>query len=120
MNPMTDEQLAEWSATKVMGWHKDHVWIEWYDKCEQSTGYTMEQECSDKYVYWNPCAIENLYQVWLLEERIEKIDATDQYIYFLGQVIYREKGEVETTFTLLHATARQKVEAMYMVLEGEK
>ena len=61
---MTDEQLAERTATKVMGWHKQEKGVPIYEAHEYPDGYIF---CSD----WQPCT--DLNQAVMVADKWKKV-----------------------------------------------
>lgn len=67
---MTEQQIIEMLATKVMGWHKAEFngAERWYKEC----GNPVER------INWNP--LKNIADAWIIVEQIEK-DGFDIQIY---------------------------------------
>lgn len=100
---MTDNQIDEAIATEVMGWFLDRIDIDmfWYKKDRTRISYES----------WD--CVNDLNQCYEAEERIIELGLVSNYLVSLQFVV------VFSEWAMVHATARQRCEAMLMaVREG--
>lgn len=132
---LTPEQVNDLIATKVMGWYKENDYdphCYWLDSDNKRVAL---RECDYEYAptegSWDTGEdfdpYNSLDDCWKAEEKVGKTFASAAYCYQLAEILkpginrqdnlyHIKKGErfvrIETSFPLLHATAKQKCEAM--------
>ena len=101
---MTDSQINEAIATEVMGWNVlVGDYMDWYRK---------DRRFMQPVDSWNPT--QDLNQCYEAEEKIIENNLQKKYLKMLESMCFL------TTFGMVHATARQRCEAMLAAVRGAK
>lgn len=118
VSEMTDQELNEWVAMKVMGWYLQEEQLYHFEN--QFTGYASV-DMLEIIPLWDPC--NNLNHAYLMEEKILNGSQSSKFYYALTKVILNEELDTDELYLsaakdLIHATARQRCEAAYLVLSN--
>lgn len=117
---LTDQELNEWVAEKVMGFHKEKTLFAafWVSKDSGATFRTSDGLEEWEKDFWNPC--ENLNLTCLMEEKIREMEREGVYVKMLWSVLNINPFQVLDTadcFKFINATARQRCEACFLTFK---
>lgn len=115
---MTGPELNEAMAIEGMEWRKEKNLSCWMTCYGIYTGYHYNRILGG--TYWNPT--EDLNQVRGLEEKLLELEdwALGEYETALWLIIDDSEGRRKGEFSMLHASARQKCEALLMTFREVK